>query len=119
MKAPALAAIAIAIEQNKLFLSAVTLWEIDTLSRRTGKTSALFQGDTAAWVTDALIRLPLTVVAFEAEDAQALYRLPEMHADPADRMLTATARRRDVPFVTDDRKLIALGKRDHLKIIAC
>lgn len=119
MTEAALDAIAIAVERRQLLLSAVTLWEIDTLSRRTGKTSALFQGEPAAWVATALSRLPLSVVAFEAEDAQALYRLPDMHADPADRMLTATARRRDIPFVTDDRKLVALGKQGHLQVIVC
>lgn len=58
------------------------------------------------WISKALFDglklLPLTpAIACDA------YRIPDFHGDPADRIITATARAHHLTVVTCDRKLIA------------
>jgi PIN domain nuclease of toxin-antitoxin system len=119
MPAAARDAIRVAEDQGGLFLSVVSLWEIETLARKTGRTSAIFGEDPKRWLSDCLAVIPVIVTAFDAEDALALFDLPPMHNDPADRMLVATARRRDLPLVTSDEKILALAESGHVQAIAC
>ena len=45
-------------------------------------------------------------------------RLPgEFHADPADRLIVATARHRRVPLVTADRAILAYAAEGHVRVI--
>ena len=41
----------------------------------------------------------------------------EFHADPADRILVATARRLDATLITADRKIIEYGKSGFVRIM--
>lgn len=113
------AAIVDAERQRGLFISAISLWEIDTLARRTGRTGQMLGRNARRWTSFAFTQIPAIVIAFEAEDALALTELPAMHADPADRMLVATARRRGIPLLTNDRKILALAGQGHVEAIAC
>ncbi len=116
----ALDAISNAAQKQKLFLSAISLWELDTLARKAGRSKLFFKGDCKQWLGEALKRIPATIIAFEAEDAIAMLDLPpEMHGDPADRMLVSTARRRAIPFVTSDRKIIDLARLGVVDVIQC
>ena len=57
-------------------------------------------------------------VALTASIAIDAYHLPgTFHADPADRMLVATARRLAIPIVTRDRKIIAYAEAGHVGVI--
>ena len=79
-----------------------------------------FDPDPEAWfervrVPPALIEMPLS-----ADVAIAAAMLPtEVHADPADRFLIATARLRGLALVTGDRRIIDLGLQGILDVIAC
>jgi len=115
----ALRAVAAADRAQAMLLSVVSIWELDTLARRTGKTGAAIGPDAKHWIATALSRIPAIVIAFDAEDAMALLDLPPMHADPADRMLVATARRRAIPLVTSDDKILDMAKRGQLAAIGC
>jgi PIN domain nuclease of toxin-antitoxin system len=42
----------------------------------------------------------------------------EIHSDPADRFLIATARTRRAVLATHDEKIIAYGKAGHVKVLA-
>ena len=45
-------------------------------------------------------------------------RLPgDLHGDPADRILVATARRMGARLMTRDRRLLDYGRQKHAKII--
>ena len=44
---------------------------------------------------------------------------PEVHSDPADRFLIATARRCQVPLMTGDRRIIGYAAGGILDVIAC
>ena len=59
----------------------------------------------------------IRLAALEPVIALASTRLPgEMHGDPADRMVAATARHLGVVLVTADEKLLAYGAAGHLAV---
>jgi PIN domain nuclease of toxin-antitoxin system len=43
----------------------------------------------------------------------------ELHADPADRLLIATARQLGVPLVTRDRRILDYAAQGHVDAIPC
>jgi len=66
------------------------------------------------WIRDALVIPGLTLVPLEPEIAVASTRPPfEMHADPADRILVATARHLGATLVTADAALLELARQGH------
>lgn len=103
--------------QAGLFVSPITGWEVGVLSH-TGKLR--FLPDPQAWFA-RLMALPAVQEApFTGAIAIAAYQLPgDLHNDPADRMLIATARHLGVPILTRDRKIIEYGKQGLVKVIEC
>lgn len=88
---------------NELWLSPISIWEALTLSR---KGRVYLAGDLRTWIADALANVreaPLTHdIALEAEFLQ-------LHGDPADRFLAATAKVLGLTLVTADKNLLGLG----------
>src|ERR1700739_1669724 len=79
-----------ASRRDRLAVSAITPWEIGL--RESRKRIALDK-DVLAWIREALAKPEVSLVPLEPEIAVASSRLPfDMHADPADRILVATAR---------------------------
>lgn len=91
-------------ENNELWLSPVSTWEVLLLQSR-GRIQ--LHGNTRDWImkATALMReAPLTheIVAVAQE-------LPLTHQDPADRFLAATAEVLGLTLVTADHRLLGLG----------
>jgi PIN domain nuclease of toxin-antitoxin system len=89
--------------KNELWLSPVSTWEALTLFR---KGRIQLPADLKEWISGATFgthEAPLT-----HEIALASHYLP-LHADPADRILAATAQVLDLTLVTADQKLLGLG----------
>jgi PIN domain nuclease of toxin-antitoxin system len=90
--------------QNELWLSPVSLWEALLLVRK-GRIS--IQGDAASWQARATARFreaPLThEIVLTAHELN-------LHSDPADRFLAATAKVLDLTLVTADSRLLGLGE---------
>lgn len=109
------AAIREASLRHDLLVSAITPWEIGVL---TSKGRIDLHQETMSWVSTAL-RLPgLTLAPLEPEIAVASTRLPfEMHGDPADRILVATARRLGAALVTADEALLGLAAGGHVRVM--
>jgi PIN domain nuclease of toxin-antitoxin system len=60
------------------------------------------------WLREAIETNGWDVKPITLEIMEEAYSLPEsFHPDPADRILTATARREDLVLLTTDRKLLA------------
>jgi PIN domain nuclease of toxin-antitoxin system len=97
--------------ENRIAISAITLWEIGLL---VSKGRLKLGADVMDWVRDAL-RVPgVALVGLEPEIAVASTRLPfEMRADPADRILVATARHLRATLVTADGALLTLARQEH------
>lgn len=100
-----------------LQVSPVTAWEIGLMARKGRFRSSL---SPQRWF-DRLSALPgVAICALAPEVLLASSFLPdELHADPADRMLVATAREHDFVLVTRDRALLDYAARGHLNAIAC
>jgi PIN domain nuclease of toxin-antitoxin system len=100
-----------------LQISPVTAWEIGLMARKGRFRSSL---SPQRWF-DRLRRLPgVAICALTPEVLLASSFLPgELHGDPADRMMVATAREHDFVLVTRDRALLDYAARGDLNAIAC
>jgi PIN domain nuclease of toxin-antitoxin system len=88
---------------NELWLSPVSTWEALTLHRK-GRLD--LPGDLDSWLSRATQGIQEAYLTHEIALASA--RL-EMHGEPADRFLVATAEVLDLTLVTADRKLLGLA----------
>ena len=101
----------IASRENCLAISAITPWEIGLLVSK--KRIDLHQ-ETISWVRSILSRPGVRLAPLDPEIAVRSTHLPfEMHADPADRILVATARHLGATFVTADAALLELSRQGH------
>ncbi len=93
-----------AVETNGLVISSISTWEIALLVARGRLQLAI---DTRDWVRKTE---GLTFVRFAPVDNTISLRsvsLPgEFHADPADRIITATALTMGIPLISKDRKIL-------------
>jgi PIN domain nuclease of toxin-antitoxin system len=107
------AAVEEAAESDAALVSAITPWEIALL---VSKGRLKLGTDVMDWLRDALANAGLHVAPLEPEIAVASTRLPfDIHADPADRILVATARHLGATFVTADKALLELAKNGHFR----
>ena len=96
----------IADNDNAVFISAVSAWEIST-KYRIGKlpAAAIFAADGAgAAESQGFDELPINL-----HHGQLAGSLPGPHRDPFDRMLIAQARAERLALLTRDRAIIAYG----------
>jgi PIN domain nuclease of toxin-antitoxin system len=98
---------------KRLYLSAVSVWEVARLVAdgdiELGMSIDRFVRE--ATIDGGLSLLPLTTqILIEST------RLPEdIHRDPSDRLLVATAREHGLTLVTRDKPLLRYAKEGHLK----
>jgi PIN domain nuclease of toxin-antitoxin system len=100
-----------ACREDCALVSAITPWEIGVLVSK--KRIELYR-DVLAWIQDALALPGVALAPLEPEIAVASTCLPwEMHADPADRILVATARHLGATLVTADAALLEFARQGH------
>jgi PIN domain nuclease of toxin-antitoxin system len=93
--------------ENRIAVSAITPWEIGLLVSK-GRLQ----------LGSALAKPGVTLTPLEPEIAVASTCLPfEMHADPADRILVATARYLGATLVTADHALLDLGVKGNFRAL--
>ena len=105
-----------AANENLVVISAITPWEIALL---VAKKKITFEIDVLDWI-DAALALPgIRLEPLSPAIAVASTRLPwEMHSDPADRILAATARYLGAALVTADEQLLRYGVEGKLRCLA-
>nr|WP_281352535.1 type II toxin-antitoxin system VapC family toxin [Phytoactinopolyspora alkaliphila] len=97
-------------------VSSISLWEIAML---VAKDRLQLTSDVGAWVERVVAQPGLTVVPLAPEIAVASTRLPgDIHRDPADRIIVATARTLGATLVTADTALIDYGAAGHVATLA-
>ena len=97
--------------ENRIAVSAITPWEIALL---VSKGRLQLGSDVMQWIREALAKPGVRLAPLEPEIAVASTRLPfEMHADPADRILVATARHLGATLVTADGALLEMARSGH------
>ena len=94
-------ALGTAAESGQLALSAISLWEAQLLHAR-GRLHLEMPFE--AWLVQAAAADVVQVIPLDVTVILALNKLPEsFHGDPADRIIVAAARARDLPLATKDR----------------
>ena len=90
---------------DPLLVSAISAWEIAMLVRK-GRLALTM--DVTAWLGTIATIEGLRFVPLDNETAVQSVELPgEFHADPADRVIVALARRHSAPLLTADQRLHA------------
>lgn len=90
------------LPDDEVFVSAISFWEVAMLVER----GRLQLDTTVAAFRTLAIRHGFHEVAVDGEVGIAAAELPDVHADPADRMLVATAILRGLTLITADDKLL-------------
>lgn len=91
-------------ENSEIAISWVSIWETEMLERK-GRIKLL--PDLATWIRQATDTSFCTVLPADIELVIAQRELPEyVHADPADRLIVATAMLADIPLFTYDSRII-------------
>lgn len=88
---------------NELWLSPITLWETLTL---VAHRKIELEPDVSQWIRQALETVPTHEAPLSHDIALATADTGLRHADPADRMLVATARVLDLTLVTADERIV-------------
>ncbi|MEX0845251.1 MAG: type II toxin-antitoxin system VapC family toxin [Balneolaceae bacterium] len=90
--------------QNRLCISAITVWEIEILDRK-GKIS--LNPDFVSWI-EKIINIPgFEILPITVQHVVTQKNLPaSFHFDPADRLLSATSLITGYPLATKDQKII-------------
>lgn len=111
------AAVSTAGGEDRLYVSAVSAWEVGLLWRKRGY---VFDLDPAAWLDRVLAQSRIRLTPLTARQAVASSLLPgDLHDDPADRLLAATARDLRAALVTRDTRLLAYAAAGHLDVLPC
>jgi PIN domain nuclease of toxin-antitoxin system len=113
----AMSAIEEAGQSGKLLVSAISVWEIALLESRQRIVLPLPVND---WFALAISRPEIKLVGLSrpATIVDSVNLPGEIHSDPADRLLIATARARRAVLATHDEKIITYGKAGHVKVLA-
>ena len=117
MSAASRDAIEQAAEFDRVFVSPISAWEIATLS---AKSRLALTMPVLTWF-DRFLGLPgMTLAAMPPKVLVDSAFLPcDAPADPADRIIAATAREFALALVTRDRRLLAYTELGHISAIPC
>lgn len=104
-----------ALAQGEVMVSAITFWEIAMLVRR--RRVSLTQ-PTQTWIDALCDKSGIKVTDVSRQIATAAGDLgEEIHGDPIDRIIIATAHHCGTPLLTADRAILAYGAAGHVEAI--
>jgi PIN domain nuclease of toxin-antitoxin system len=100
--------------ERRLFVSPLSVWEVATLVR---KRRLALREELRDWVEQAFVRTAAQVAEFTVAVALDAVTLPGAPgADPADRILIATARALGATLITRDSEILAYGRGGHVRV---
>lgn len=100
---------------NEVCLAAISLWEIDMLEN---KQRITLEMPCLEWINRFINLTHIRVMPLTPAIATESCNLPgKFHDDPADRMITATARVEGLKLVTRDARILSYGKNKHISTI--
>lgn len=98
---------------DRAFVAAISVWEIAML---VAKGRLALDREVGDWIAAALSLPGLRLAPLDPRVAVDATRLPgEIHGDPADRMIVATARQRTATLITDDQLVLQYSTDGHVK----
>ncbi len=111
----AVSAIRDAESAGGLLVSVISIWELAMLEKR-GRVGIPM--NIRKWVAEALNQAGVSVAQLTPEIAIESVNLPgELHGDPADRMLVATARVTGGTLLTKDERLLEYSRKRHVRAL--
>jgi PIN domain nuclease of toxin-antitoxin system len=103
------------VAEEAVLVSAISPWEVAML---VAKGRLVLDRDVSEWVQTALSLPGIRLEPISPEVAVASTRLPgTIHADPADRLIAATARHLGSTLITADQLLFDYSKDGHLRTL--
>lgn len=104
-----------------VFVSPISAWEVGMLGNpRNNRPAVQFLPDPKAWFARFMAGPAIREAALTPEIAiDASYLPGDMHGDPADRLLVATARHLGIPLVTRDARIIAYAGQGFVQVLPC
>lgn len=103
--APVLRKIELHKKKNEISISAITFWEVAMLSKK-GRLG--LNTDLKQWISQVVHLSFLQIISADYPILVQSVLLPEpFHADPADRILVATAQQHGATLITKDQKILA------------
>jgi PIN domain nuclease of toxin-antitoxin system len=98
---------------GKLHLSSISAWEV---AQKQSKGKLRIDGSVESWVNTSTEPGRLKLLELTVTILVAANQLPgEIHGDPADRLLAATARAHDLTLVTRDGPLLRYAAQGHVR----
>ncbi len=115
LKPPIIKLVESCFREGKLCLSPISAWEIGVLVSK----HRLDLGQSPnAWIKDFARKFNVSVLEFTSEIAINSSFLPgEVHGDPADRILIATAIAYSAAILTADKNILSYGKQGFIRVI--
>ena len=111
------ATVAEAATRDELLLSPITAWEIGLL---VAKGRIRLPYGLADYIRSLFNKPGVVVAQFTPAIAAASTNLSDLHADPADRFLVATAAEYGAELMTRDKRILDYAKATkHIRCIAC
>ena len=105
-----------AAARGALWISVISVWELGLLE---AKGRLRLNAPAQEWVRRALDAPGLRLAGLDVETALACNALPgDLHADPADRILIATARLLELSLATRDRQILAYSQAGFVRALA-
>lgn len=89
-------------EENELFLSTVSGWEI-AIKYQIGRLRLPDNPD--VYIPQQVKENSLEILPIEINHAVNIYNLPDIHKDPFDRMLISQGQIENLPILTDDERI--------------
>lgn len=105
-----------------IFVSPISAWEVGLLAQpsRRDSPASEFLPTPKAWFARVMTGPGIRPAPFTPDIAiDASYLPGDIHGDPADRMIVATARQLGIPVVTRDARILAYARRGHVVAIRC
>lgn len=107
----------IAYEQDKLFISIISAWEIGLLA---AKERLALSSAPLVWFEEFVKNYRVKILEITPEIAINSSYLPGgLHGDPADRIIIATALAEDATILTADKGILSYSKKGFVNAIAC
>lgn len=120
LRPAALPEIELAASQQRLLVSAASIWEIALKAERG---QLLVTGDLRAWIREQRAYPGVHILPVQSTVAIECTRLPRWirqrdgkeHRDPCDRFIATTARLLNAVLTTCDREILAYARQGHVK----
>jgi PIN domain nuclease of toxin-antitoxin system len=104
-----------AAQDGSVYVSSISFWEIAVLE---AKERIKLARPCLEWIQASAELLGLQTIELTPKVAVESYQLPgDFHGDPADRIITASARVEGLTLMTKDKAILKYAKQHHVQVV--